>query len=370
MARPPSEPQLTEPLRPIAEPLLGWYLANRRSLPWRDSRDPYAIWVSEAMLQQTRVDTVIPYYHRFLTRFPTVTALAEAPQEDVLKLWEGLGYYSRARNLHRAAAQVVDEFDGQLPDTVAQLKTLPGIGPYMAGAVASIAFNQPEPLLDGNVERVLARLYAIRDEIRAPAIQRRLWALARASLHPTLPGDFNQGLMELGATVCHVRSPDCTACPLTDRCAARAEGIAEQLPLKLKKKASPHHHIAVAVVAHENRWLLVRRPQSGLLAGLWEFPGGQCIPKEAPKTGVSRVLNERFGVALKVGPAQPQVKHVFTHRRVTLHPFSCTVTDQQVTPTFHVEHRWVDEAGLTALALPVAHRKIANELLGVQEQHG
>jgi len=346
----------------IATRLLAWYRAHRRDLPWRNTRDPYAIWVSEAMLQQTRVDTVIPYWHRFLQAFPTVADLAAAPLDDVLKLWEGLGYYSRARNLRLAAQKVVAEFDGRLPDTVPLLKTLPGIGPYMAGAVASIAFQKPEPLLDGNVERVLTRLYAIGEPVSDPNTKRKLWQLAAELVPQQAPGDFNQGLMELGATICIPKAPGCVTCPLSEACAAHASGTPERYPLKPKKAAVPHHHIAVAVVTHQDKWLLVRRPETGLLGGLWEFPGGQLAAGEPPVDGVSLRLRERF--ALAVTPVRPltPVNHLFSHRRVTLHPFLCSAASGTVSPRYHSEFRWVSAETVNALALPRAHRKIAAAL--------
>lgn len=238
-------------------PLLGWYDRVRRDLPWRRTDDPYAIWVSEAMLQQTQVATVIPYYRRFLARFPTVHALASAPEVDVLKHWEGLGYYSRARNLHKAAGVVVSECNGTLPDTLDGLQSLPGIGPYMAAAVASIAFNRPVPVLDGNVERVLTRLHGISDPAREKATHQRLWALADDLLSIDRPGDHNQAMMELGATVCTPRAPDCPGCPFTGDCKAERAGNPESYPVKLPKKTVPHHHIAVGLVMRDGCYLMV-----------------------------------------------------------------------------------------------------------------
>ena len=350
----------------FAPRLLDWYRKNRRQLPWRDTCDPYAIWVSEAMLQQTRVDTVIPYYQRFLQQFPTVEALACAPIEAVLKCWEGLGYYSRARNLHKAAGRVAGEFGGRLPDTAKTLATLPGIGPYMAGAVASIAFGRAEPVLDGNVERVLTRLYAIGAPVKERATQKQLWAHARALLATDAPGDFNQALMELGATVCHVRAPSCEHCPVANFCAGHAGGDPTAYPNRPAKKKSPHHHIGVALVTRADRVLLVHRPQRGLLGGLWEFPGGRCQPDETPEAGTVRQLTDRFGLA--IAPTKPleSVRHAFTHFSVTLHPFVCAADNTTVTPIYHQAHRWVDRQELVALPLSRAHQKIAENLFAAQ----
>lgn len=346
----------------VAGPLLAWYWQNRRDLPWRHTSDPYAIWVSEAMLQQTQVATVIPYYQRFLTTLPTVQALAAADEESVLKLWEGLGYYSRARNLHRAACMVVDDLGGHFPDTAETLKQLPGVGPYMAGAVASIAFGRPEPVLDGNVERVLTRLYSIAEPAKEHATHKRLWAVAGELLSPDHPGDYNQAMMELGATVCSVRAPRCGACPLHALCQARADGTPEAYPVKVAKKASPHHDIAVGIVEQGGKVLLVRRPRSGLLGGMWEFPGGRCLDGEAVIDGVQRQLKTRFGLSVSLADALAPVPHVFTHRKVTLHPYRCQPSDDRVALVYHTDHRWLDLDQVADLPLPRAHQKIVAAL--------
>ena len=266
---------------PVA-PLLRWAEKHLRDLPWRvEPRDPYRVWVSEMMLQQTQVATVIPYFRRFTEHFPTVEALAAAPLDDVLKLWEGLGYYARARNLHRAARQVVAEFDGYLPDTVEELSKLPGIGRYTAGAIASIAFGRDAPVVDGNVKRVLCRVYAIRGDARQPAIQKKLWSLAAANLPKGKAGRWNEAMMELGATVCLPRSPRCDKCPLAGVCRARALGIQEKLPTKAAKKRLPHYDVTAAVIRKRGRVLIAQRPVGGMLGGLWEFPGGKRERGEA-----------------------------------------------------------------------------------------
>lgn len=359
---PPSGLSDLPDLPDLAPALIAWYRAHRRDLPWRAAGDPYAVWVSEVMLQQTRVDTVIPYYRRFLARFPTVRALARADLAEVLKSWEGLGYYGRARNLHRAAVEVAAGPGGRLPDDPAALSRLPGFGPYMTGAVASIAFGRPEPVLDGNVIRVLTRLLAIADPPAETATRRRLWDLARALVPAEAPGDFNQGLMELGATVCTPRAPRCGACPLADACRSRAQGSPEAYPAAAARRSVPHHHIAVGVVQGKDGLLLVRRPPRGLLGGLWEFPGGRVADGEAPQAALARVLAERFGLSVRAGEALTPVPHAFTHRRVTLHPFACTDPAGAPAPAYHTDHRWVPVEALSALALPRAHHKIVAQL--------
>ena len=259
----------------FADTLLSWYAKNARELPWRGHTDPYAVWVSEVMLQQTRVETVIPYFERWMARFPTVEALAAATQQDVLNLWEGLGYYSRARRLHRAAQIVVAEYEGELPADVDKLRDLPGIGRYTAAAIASIAFNLDEAALDGNIRRVLARVCHVSEVVSSGQGKRILWALAEEHLPPGRAGDYNQAMMDLGATVCTPNDPACQRCPMADSCRARVLGIQDQLPVKKAKPPIPHHTVTAAVIHRNGHILIAQRPQNGLLGGMWEFPWRQ-----------------------------------------------------------------------------------------------
>jgi len=337
--------------------LLRWYRGHRRDLPWRRSTDPYAIWISESMLQQTRVDTVIPFYERFIARFPDARALARAELDDVLEIWTGLGYYSRARNLHRAAAQLVRDHGGELPDDPEALRALPGIGRYTAGAVASIAFDRPEPVVDGNVARVLARLRDIREDVRSAPVQRRLWQEAGALAAGPSPGDLNQALMELGATVCTPRRPRCDTCPLEPRCAARRDGDPESLPVKTPK-APPRPLVAVAGrVVRRGRLLAVQRPPEGLLGGLWELPGGELLPGEDPASAMLRTLRERTGLAVPGVDALGEVEHVFTHRHLRLHVFACKPPQGRVRLDGFARHRWVSERRFALLPQGGATRK-------------
>jgi A/G-specific adenine glycosylase len=267
------------PAQAIAAAVVTHYAQVRRDLPWRRTRDPYAIWVSEIMLQQTRVATVIPYWERWMARFPTVSALADAPLDDVLAAWAGLGYYSRARNLHAGAQAVGARFGGALPSCAAELREVPGIGPYTAGAIASIAFGERAPLVDGNVARVLARVFAIEHDIKSSAGGKALWAAAGALMHAlpeaAAPGDFNQGLMELGATICAPAQPRCLVCPLARDCAAARTGRQDELPIiAARKKASELPVLERTVVWLEDAGeiVLVRRTPDGLFGGLWELP--------------------------------------------------------------------------------------------------
>ena len=321
--------------------LLRWYRRERRDLPWRRTRDPYRVWISEAMLQQTRVETVIPYYGRFLERFPDVGALARAEMDDVLGAWQGLGYYSRARNLKRAAETVVDRFGGRLPDTAEALRELPGVGRYTAGAVASIAFDRPEPVVDGNVARVLSRIHGLRADPKTPAGQARLWAEAERLVRGRSPGDLNQALMELGATVCTPRAPRCPACPARNLCAAHAEGDPEALPVSGKKAAVREVSAVAAWVERRGRSLAVRRPEGGLLGGLWDLPGAELGPRERPAAGLRRALRDRTGLDVSELARLGDVEHVFTHRRLRLHVYRCRAGPGRVRLSGFEAHRWL-----------------------------
>ena len=337
--------------------LLAWYRANRRDLPWRRSRDPYAVWISEAMLQQTRVETVVPYWERFLARFPDIHRLAAAEPDEVLGAWAGLGYYSRARNLQRAAQIVVEKHGGRLPDTAEGLLELPGIGRYTAGAVASIAFDRPEPVVDGNVARVLVRLHGIRESPKRPAVAARLWDLAADLARGPDPGDLNQALMELGALICTPRAPSCPACPLRRRCAARRDGDAEALPVRVRKAPPRAIEAVAALILRRGRVLAVRRPPRGLLGGLWELPGGDLAPREEPLAGLRRALFERTGLAVARAERRGEVEHTFTHRKLRLHVFRCDTPEGRVRLVEFDAHRWLVPSALHELPQASVTRK-------------
>jgi A/G-specific adenine glycosylase len=303
--------------------LLNWYAQNARDLPWRGHPDPYAVWVSEIMLQQTRVETVIPYFERWMERFPTLNDLAKAPQQEVLAAWEGLGYYSRARNLHAAAIIVVEQYNAQMPADVRALRKLPGIGRYTAGAIASIAFGLDEPALDGNIRRVLARIFDLNEPARSPVGESKLWEYAAAHLPTGRAGDYNQALMDLGAALCTPRTPDCTHCPWVNECLAFALGVQEKRPVIEKKAAIPHHTVTAAVIQRAEQVLIARRPENGLLGGLWEFPGGKVQPGEDLASCLQREICEELDVQIQVGAHLGVYRHAYTHFRVTLHAFRC-----------------------------------------------
>jgi len=354
---PASSPIGATALSRLRRALLRWYRENRRDLPWRRTRDPYAIWLSEAMLQQTRVETVIPYWERFLARFPSVEDLAQAPADEVMQMWAGLGYYSRARNLHAAARQIAAEHGGELPADPEGLRALPGVGRYTAGAVASIAFDLPEPILDGNVIRVLTRLYAIDADVGQPRVREQLWQESARLVRGRSPGDLNQALMELGATLCTPKAPLCPGCPLRRQCRARLAGNPEALPRK-RPKAKPRKLAAVAALFERTGKLLaVRRPPEGLLGGLWELPGGALQPGETPEEGLARALREGVGLEPKEARACGEVKHVFTHRVLRLHVFRAAAPAGRVRRAGFDAHRWLHRAGLEALPLSALARK-------------
>lgn len=342
--------------------LLRWYRADARDLPWRRTRDPYQIWLSEIMLQQTRVETVIEYYNRFLRNFPTVRKLAAAPEDAVMKLWEGLGYYSRARNLHRAAKQVVAERKGRLPERAEDWRALPGIGRYTAAAIASIGFGEPLAVLDGNVKRVLARLLCIRESIDDVATEARLWDEAQALLAPRAAGDFNQAMMELGARVCLPRNPKCDACPVATPCLARAEGAQEQLPARKKKAATPHHVIVAAAILRGGKYLLGKRPPGGLLGGLWEFPGGKVESGETLEAALAREVREELGMEVRVGRKIAAVKHAYSHFSITLHVFECAPLSGKPKSNFHTTLAWTPRADFSKLAFPKANLKVFEQM--------
>jgi A/G-specific adenine glycosylase len=309
------------------------------------------------MLQQTRAETVIPYYQRFLERFPDVESLADADQEEVYGLWAGLGYYSRARNLHAAARIVAEDRKGCFPDQVEELRSLPGIGAYTAGAVASMAFDRPEPVVDGNVSRVLARLLGIRQLVTSGPVVKRLWKEARSLVRGPRPGDLNQAVMELGATLCTPRNPRCGVCPLRGRCVAHRRGETDSIPVRPRRRPVPRIQSVAAWLPRKGKILAVRRPPGGLLGGLWEFPGGALEDGEPPTSGLKRILGERLGLTVKRAQRLGEIEHQFTHRRLRLHVFRCDTPMGRVRLDGFDAHRWLPPGRLGELAQGALTRK-------------
>lgn len=337
--------------------LLAWYRKNKRILPWRGHPEPYAVWVSEIMLQQTRVETVIPYFERWMRLFPTVQALAEASEQEVLNAWEGLGYYSRARNLHKAAKVIVRDFGGNLPHSLSELIKLPGIGRYTAGAIASIAFGADEPALDGNLKRVYARLFDVTEAVDSPKGEKLLWEIARRNLPHGRAGDFNQALMDLGAAVCLPKNPRCLLCPLMELCKARENGTQELRPVRKPKKAVPHHVHAAGVIVRRGRVLLARRPPGGLLGGMWEFPNGRV--GEDPAGELAQALEAGYRLKVQRKEALGVVQHAYTHFRVTVHVFRCELVKMSDSPGL----KWVAIGELGEYPMGKVDRRIADMLM-------
>ena len=342
----------------LRESLVTWFQGAARTLPWRSDPRPWRVWVSEIMLQQTRVDTVIPYFDRFMERFPTVQELAESPLDDVLALWSGLGYYSRARHLPRGALDVMASHDGVIPDTVEGLRSLTGIGQYTAGAIASIAFGRPAPILDGNVIRVLSRILDLEGDVGEAATQRTLWKWAETLVDPANPSHFNQGMMELGALICSPRDPACDGCPWSARCRARAHGTIAERPVKTRKTRVRHVKMVTAVVRDtDGALLLARRPESGLFGGMWETPAGE---RKGRSPSPAALVKEQMGLAVEVLGGPSQVKHVLSHRTLDISVFACRIDDASpaVSPTGYTDARWLQPAELEAVGIGTLTRKV------------
>jgi len=350
--------------------LIDWYQENARSLPWRGHSDPYTIWVSEIMLQQTRVDTVIPYFERWMTTFPDIHTLAVASEDEVLKAWEGLGYYSRARALHRTARLLQQDFGGELPQDFDALLGLPGIGPYTAAAIASIAFGLDYAVLDGNVKRVLSRLLPYTRPINTPSAENELRELACGLLPAGEAGTYNQAVMELGALICLPRNPKCTECPVARLCAAYKENKQAVLPVMKEKAATPHITVTAGILHRDGRVLIARRPSSGLLGGMWEFPGGKVEPGETHAQALVRELNEELGIQAEVGEFLGRYKHAYTHFKVTLFAYHATTATAEIKSLQPSELRWVKFTELDSYPMGKIDRMISRDLMKESGQNG
>ncbi|MFH2133248.1 MAG: A/G-specific adenine glycosylase [bacterium] len=337
--------------------LLGWFAANQRDLPWRRTSNPYFIWVSEVMLQQTQVATVIPYYLRFLDRFPSVDLLAAADLNTVLKLWEGLGYYSRARNMHRAAAMILADHNAQIPDDYDVFRGLPGVGDYIAAAVQSIAFGRAVATVDGNVKRVLSRLFLIEQPVNQSGTRNGFPEAAGKLLDQNRPGDFNQAMMELGALICKPSAPACHICPVQSFCQAFQGNRVDQFPKRLTRKAVPVYHIAVGVVLKKDRLLITLRKPEGLLGGLWEFPGGKTQPGESNRQACIREIREETGLEIEVEQSLTIIRHAYTHFKIMMEVFICRYVAGRVRLNGPVAHRWIHFGQIPQYPFPKANHK-------------
>ncbi|PLR86951.1 A/G-specific adenine glycosylase [Bacillus sp. V33-4] len=337
--------------------LISWFTKEQRTLPWRQDTDPYKVWVSEIMLQQTRVDTVIPYFNRFIRQFPSIDALAEADEERVLKAWEGLGYYSRVRNLHAAVKEVKEQYGGKVPDTPEAISKLQGVGPYTSGAILSIAYGVPEPAVDGNVMRVLSRILTVWEDIAKPSTRKIFEEAVRQLISHENPSYFNQALMELGAIVCTPTSPSCLLCPVRNHCQAFHEGVQTDLPVKTKNKKQKRVQLAAAILVNEEGKILIhKRPGSGLLANLWEFPNTEMImPLRNEKEQLGDFLISEWKVEAELKDQIGQIEHIFSHLIWNINVFSGMILSDVEE---QANLKLVSLKELEQYALPVSHQKM------------
>jgi len=347
----------------ISLALLRWYQRHARPLPWRQDQDPYHIWVAEIMLQQTRVNTVIPYYQRWMKRFPTLAALARSTQDEVLRAWEGMGYYSRARNLYRAAQIIHDYHHAVIPRQVAELIKLPGIGRNTAGAIASMAYNQPVPILDGNIKRVLARLIEYDQPVNQTKAEAELWQSITSLLPSNKVGKFNQAMMELGQILCLPRSPQCQDCPLKRHCRSYQHKTQDQFPIHITRRDIPHYTVVAAAIWNNKHQVLIsRRPEGKLMAGMWEFPGGKVEGQENLVHALKREIYEELNIKINVSDEFGCFKHAYTHFRVTVHAFHCQMKSGKVTPQEGQQVYWVQLSQLSTYPMGKVDRLISQEV--------
>lgn len=342
----------------IQSRLLQWFKKRGRDLPWRKTTDPYAIWVSEIMLQQTQVATVIPYYLKFLISFPTIRHLSKADLSKVLKDWEGLGYYSRARNLHRSAGIVMNHFNGKMPDQLKDLLNLPGIGRSTAGAILSFAFHKEAPILDGNAKRVLSRLFAVSGTPGERKTEQLLWQISESLIPKGFSNPFNQALMDLGSLLCTSKEPECDRCPLRHFCKGRASGEPERYPSKRLKKAIPHREAVSAVIKKDGKVLLNQRPPVGLLGGLWEFPNWKVEEKGRlrSKLRLKNYIQKNTGVNVEVKESIGTFRQTFSHFKLTLYVYHCRAVGG------NRKGKWVSIKYLHLLPMSRIHRRIAQAI--------
>jgi A/G-specific adenine glycosylase len=342
----------------IQSKLLQWFEKNKRDLPWRKTRDPYAIWVSEIMLQQTQVNTVIPYYQKFLKSFPTLRHLAKSDLSKVLKVWEGMGYYSRARNLHRASQIVLNHFHGKIPNTQKDLLRLPGIGRSTAGAILSFAFAKEAPILDGNAKRVLSRLFTVSSNPVKSKTEGLLWQISESLVPKGFSNPFNQALMDLGSMLCTPKEPECDRCPLRRFCKGRASGKPERFPAKKVKRAIPHIESVSAVIKKDGRVLLNQRPPAGLLGGLWEFPNWRIKGKKIQKQQLKNQMDREVGLSINVKESIGTFHQTYSHFKLTLSVFHCQHLNGKG------KGKWVPIQNLALYPMSRIHRRIAEMIVG------
>jgi A/G-specific adenine glycosylase len=344
--------------------LLRWYEGHKRSFPWRQEATPYRVWISEVMLQQTQSERVVDFFLNWVSRFPDIRSVAEAEEDDLLKAWEGLGYYSRARRIQAAAQEVMRKHEGMLPQDHEQLLKLPGIGPYTAAAIMSLAFNQPYPVVDGNVERVFARVLNIASPVKNRAAHDLIKQTALSMMPAEDPSSFNQALMELGATICQPRRPDCFSCPVQGLCQSLEQGVVLDRPVPGKQPAITAIQVAAGVLVAGSEIFIQKRPPHGLMANLWEFPGGKLNNGEGPEQALVREFKEELELDVEVGEKITVIKHGYTTFRVTLHVYWCRLVDVHQQPVLRAatESAWVEAGDLDRYAFPAADRKLITML--------
>lgn len=350
-----------------------WFRENKRQLPWRGEKNWYYIWISEVMLQQTQVDTVIPYYYKFIDKFPSVKKLAIASQEEVLKVWEGLGYYSRARNIHRAAKLIVKDYDSTLPSNREELLKIPGLGPYTTNAILSLVFNLPYGVVDGNVKRVLSRIFVIEDDISDSTTQQKIQDIMNGLLPSGHSGEFNEAVMELGATICISKSPRCSVCPVYENCLARKNNMERVLPFKSRKAKIPTKHSLACIIYHQDLYLIVKRPQDKMLAGLWEFPvlkheKGKSVPKKDIST-----IRDQFNLETSLMRSWPAISHSYTHFHLKLHSKLFKVVSFDFRSDFYEDYKWLGYEEIKDLPLHKAIWKVLHvieeDLKGISKRN-
>lgn len=352
----------------IVVPLLNWYESNKRDMPWRGSNNPYSIWVSEIMLQQTQVETVRPYYENFLKKLPTVKHLAQADEQTVLKLWEGLGYYTRARNLHQSAKKIVNEFGGSFPETYQEWLDLPGIGMYTAAAITSIAFNNSVAVVDGNVLRVVSRLTELEDDISSNKTKQNVFQSLTQIIPKKNQGEFNQALMELGALICKKQNPQCTICPINKYCQAFQNNTVKLFPKKKKSKLRPHKEIVVGVLVKNNKLLIAKRRTDQMLGGLWEFPGGKVEMGETKEEALVREFQEEVGLDIDVLQPFCEVDHAFTHFTISITAYLCNYKLGKAKALSGSKIKWITLKNIDQFPFPKANLTIIKELKKIMNE--
>ena len=338
--------------------LKDWFIEYSRPMPWRDNPNAYNTWISEIMLQQTQVATVIPYFERFIKKFPNVRALAESEIDPILKQWEGLGYYSRARNLHKAAKVICDNYKEIIPNDYSEIQKIPGIGPYTGAAIISIAYSTPVSVVDGNVLRVFTRFWGIYEDIKLPKIRDILFHKLNAYVKLIEPPIFNQAIMEIGALICTPKEPKCTQCPLQNDCFAKQTKNQDQLPVKSKSKPVPTHTIVVGIIKHKNKYLIAKRKEDQMLGGLWEFPGGKVKSKETLENALLREIKEEVNLDVTIEQKLGTIKHAYSHFKIVLHAFICSSTTNKAKANTSDKVEWINLDQLNDFAFPTANKKL------------